>query len=236
MRRSRSSRLERRRADRRGRRAASSRALPPAPCAARSRASRVPPAATATSPEGPRTAARRCAARCSGALRSCSTSSRARATRSSCAAGSRSTSRAANCSWSSSRCSERRRRAVRALPAPASASSRPKACSTPRRKRPLPPYPRAIGVVTSLAGAALHDVATTLRAALAARPRRGLSERRCRAPTRRRRCARAIALAGARATRSTCCSSAAAAARSRTCGPSTTSASCARSARRRCRW
>ena len=29
-------------------------------------------------------------------------------------------------------------------------------------KRPLPSYPRAIGVVTSLAGAALHDVATTL--------------------------------------------------------------------------
>ncbi|HEY2560355.1 MAG TPA: exodeoxyribonuclease VII large subunit [Caldimonas sp.] len=29
-------------------------------------------------------------------------------------------------------------------------------------KRPLPLYPRAIGIVTSLAGAALHDVATTL--------------------------------------------------------------------------
>jgi exodeoxyribonuclease VII large subunit len=29
-------------------------------------------------------------------------------------------------------------------------------------KRPLPPHPRAIGIVTSLAGAALHDVATTL--------------------------------------------------------------------------
>ena len=29
-------------------------------------------------------------------------------------------------------------------------------------KRPLPPHPRAIGVITSLAGAALHDVATTL--------------------------------------------------------------------------
>jgi exodeoxyribonuclease VII large subunit len=32
----------------------------------------------------------------------------------------------------------------------------------PATKRTLPPYPRAIGVVTSLAGAALHDVATTL--------------------------------------------------------------------------
>jgi exodeoxyribonuclease VII large subunit len=32
----------------------------------------------------------------------------------------------------------------------------------PAAKRSLPPYPRAIGVVTSLAGAALHDVATTL--------------------------------------------------------------------------
>src|SRR6185295_6285120 len=29
-------------------------------------------------------------------------------------------------------------------------------------KRPLPMHPRAVGVVTSLAGAALHDVATTL--------------------------------------------------------------------------
>jgi exodeoxyribonuclease VII large subunit len=32
----------------------------------------------------------------------------------------------------------------------------------PALKRPLPSHPRAIGVVTSLAGAALHDVATTL--------------------------------------------------------------------------
>jgi exodeoxyribonuclease VII large subunit len=32
----------------------------------------------------------------------------------------------------------------------------------PARKRPVPRHPRAIGVVTSLAGAALHDVATTL--------------------------------------------------------------------------
>ncbi|MGZ5156423.1 MAG: exodeoxyribonuclease VII large subunit [Caldimonas sp.] len=32
----------------------------------------------------------------------------------------------------------------------------------PEIKRALPPFPRAVGVVTSLAGAALHDVATTL--------------------------------------------------------------------------
>jgi len=32
----------------------------------------------------------------------------------------------------------------------------------PAAKRPLPPFPLAIGVVTSLGGAALHDVATTL--------------------------------------------------------------------------
>ena len=32
----------------------------------------------------------------------------------------------------------------------------------PAAKRTLPPHPRAVGVVTSLAGAALHDVATTL--------------------------------------------------------------------------
>ncbi|MEY4266866.1 MAG: exodeoxyribonuclease large subunit [Pseudomonadota bacterium] len=33
----------------------------------------------------------------------------------------------------------------------------------PARKRPLPPMPRAIGVVTSLGAAALHDVVTALR-------------------------------------------------------------------------
>lgn len=32
-----------------------------------------------------------------------------------------------------------------------------------QRKRPLPPYPRRLGVVTSLGAAALHDVLTTLR-------------------------------------------------------------------------
>lgn len=33
----------------------------------------------------------------------------------------------------------------------------------PERKRPLPPFPRAVGVVTSTRGAALRDVVTTLR-------------------------------------------------------------------------
>lgn len=34
------------------------------------------------------------------------------------------------------------------------------------RKRPLPAWPRAVGVVTAIAGAAVHDVVTTLRARL----------------------------------------------------------------------
>ncbi|MGH7545344.1 MAG: exodeoxyribonuclease VII large subunit, partial [Gemmatimonadota bacterium] len=33
----------------------------------------------------------------------------------------------------------------------------------PARKRPLPPFPRAVGVVTSLEGAALHDIVTVIR-------------------------------------------------------------------------
>ncbi len=33
----------------------------------------------------------------------------------------------------------------------------------PERKRPLPPWPRAVGIVTSTRGAALHDLLTTLR-------------------------------------------------------------------------
>jgi len=36
-------------------------------------------------------------------------------------------------------------------------------CFDPARKRSLPPFPRGIGVVTSLDAAALHDVTTTLR-------------------------------------------------------------------------
>lgn len=33
----------------------------------------------------------------------------------------------------------------------------------PARKRPLPPFPRAVGVVTSTDGAALHDIVTVIR-------------------------------------------------------------------------
>ncbi len=33
----------------------------------------------------------------------------------------------------------------------------------PSRKRPLPPYPRTVGVVTSASGAAIHDILTVLR-------------------------------------------------------------------------
>ncbi|MBI1398359.1 MAG: exodeoxyribonuclease VII large subunit [Betaproteobacteria bacterium] len=40
----------------------------------------------------------------------------------------------------------------------------------PERKRPLPPWPRAVGVVTSPQAAALRDVLTTLRRRLAAIP------------------------------------------------------------------
>lgn len=34
----------------------------------------------------------------------------------------------------------------------------------PSRKRPLPPFPRAVGVVTSAQGAVIHDIVTVLRA------------------------------------------------------------------------
>ena len=89
-------------------------------------------------------------------------------------------------------------------------------------------FPRAIGVVTSLGGAALHDVATTLarrspHVRVVVYPSLGAGHRRAGGAVRGDRDCRGAA------PRSTCWSSVAAAARSRTCGPSTTSASCARS-------
>jgi hypothetical protein len=101
-------------------------------------------------------------------------------------------------------------------------------------KRALPPFPAAIGVVTSLGGAACTTSPPPWRGA---RRTCAWSSIRawCKASMRRRRCARR-SRPRRPAPRSTCSSSAAAAARSRTSGPSTTSASCGRCARRRCRW
>ena len=93
--------------------------------------------------------------------------------------------------------------------------------------------PRRIGVVTSTAGAALHDVLTAL-ARRAPQVEVVIYPAPCRARRRRRpwsmRCA-----SPTNAPRWTCCCWCGAAARWRTCGPSTTSASCARWRHRGCR-
>ena len=59
-----------------------------------------------------------------------------------------------------------------------------------RRKKPLPPYPRRVALVTSPTGAAVRDMLETLDAALAARrglgpPRHGAGRRRRRIDRRR---------------------------------------------------
>ena len=114
----------------------------------------------------------------------------------------------------------RPRAALRALPAAQGEAWAPRACSTPKLKRALPPFPGRIGVVTSLAAAALRDVLTTLARRNPAIPvivypvpvqGEGAAERivdhaRARQP---------------RAPNATCCCWCAAAARSRTCGSST---------------
>ena len=133
------------------------------------------------------------------------TSRRATASRSSCAAGSRCTSRAASCSSSSSRCSARGAGALyeQFLRAEGQARGR-RAVRRRAQARRCRRFRARVGIVTSLGGAALHDVLTAL-ARRAPHVRGGrLSRRRCRAPTRRRRWPRALARAGARAARSTC--------------------------------
>lgn len=91
------------------------------------------------------------------------------------------------------------------------------------RKRPLPAHPRAIGVVTSLAAAALRDILATL-----ALDERGVDDHghHRRAPSPPRTPAR----------NATCCWSRAAAAASRTCGRSTRRRSRARSPPPRSPW
>ena len=75
--------------------------------------------------------------------------------------------------------SRRRRRPVRALPAPARAARSRRACSIRRCKRPLPAHPaRDRRRHLARPRAALHDVATTLARRVAARPGRRLSEPR----------------------------------------------------------
>ena len=126
---------------------------------------------------------------------------------------------------------------VRAVPAAEGAARGRRGCSTPRASGRCRRCRAAIGIVTSLGGAALHDVADDAGAALAACARGRLPEpgagrrgagRAVRGDrTRRRRRAEVDVLARL----------CAAAARSRTCGPSTTSGVVrAHRAQRRCRW
>jgi len=92
----------------------------------------------------------------------CSRSRPPTANGSSCAGASRCTSRAASCSSSPRRCRTPERARCTSASCACARGSPPRACSTPPRNGRRRATPRAIGVVTSLAGAALHDVATTL--------------------------------------------------------------------------
>ena len=103
------------------------------------------------------------------------------------------------------------------------------------RKRPLPRFPRRIGVVTSPVGAVWRDIGNVMRRRYPIGRAGAVAHHRAGAD----RLGRDRARAASRCTPSrgsTSSSWRAAAARSRTCGRSTTSGSCAPSSRRRCRW
>ena len=156
---------------------------------------------------------------------------RGTATRSSCAAAWRCTSRAASCSSSSRRCSAAAPGALYEQFLRLKARLEAEGLFDPARKRAAAAVAaRASASSPRSARAALHDVADDAGAARAACAGGRLSE----PGAGRRRAGRAVRGDRDRrrpAPRSTCSSSAAAAARSRTCGPSTTSAWCARIAR-----
>ena len=104
----------------------------------------------------------------------------------------------------------------------------------PGRKKPLPPYPRRVAVVTSSQTAALQDMLKVLRRfpwlRLMRLPRPGAGRRR--RPGDRRGAARTSTVTATRSAASTSSSSAAAAGRWKTCGASTTRPSPAPSPRR----
>ena len=88
---------------------------------------------------------------------------RERPCRSRCARASRSTSRAASYQLVGRGAAQGRPgRALRGLREAEGEARRPRDSSRPARKRALPAFPRAIGIVTSPAAAALRDMLTTL--------------------------------------------------------------------------